>query len=37
MEDKLDRLVDEMRQQIDRIERGENDGPGLLEIIELFY
>jgi hypothetical protein len=37
MEDKLDRLVDEMRQQIDRIERGENDGPGLLEIIKLFY
>ena len=37
MEDKLDRLVDEMRQQIDRIERDENDGPGLLEIIKLFY
>ncbi len=37
MEDKLDRLVDEMRHQIDRIERGENNGPDLLEIIKLFY
>jgi hypothetical protein len=37
MEVKLDRLVDEMKVQIDRIERGANDGPDLLEIVKLFY
>jgi hypothetical protein len=37
MEDKLERLVDEMQHQIERIERGENDGPDLLEIIKLFF
>jgi hypothetical protein len=37
MEDKLERLMDEMQYQIGRIERGENDGPGLLEIVYLYY
>jgi len=37
MEDKIERLLDEMRCQIERTERGENDGPGLLEIIYLYY
>ena len=37
IEDKLERLVDEMQHQIELIERGENDGPGLLEIVKLFF